>query len=322
MSTYALFIAVFVACMVEAIEATTIVVAAGATRNWRSALTGSGLALITLAVVVSVFGPSIMLLPINVLRIVVGGLLLIFGLQWLQKAVLRASGVKAMHDEAAIYQRQVAQAEAAAHESRFGVSDWYAFTLAYKGTLLEGLEVVFIVLTFATNDGHLGIAVIAALLAIIVIVTAGVIVRGPLTKVPENTLKFIVGIMLTSFGAFWGAEGVGADWPFSDAILLILAPSILLYALLLVWIFHRRGQGVAKSKPAPAAEPRKKPGPLKAFGLFWYDFIIGDDWQVAGGVVVMLTAIGLANRWSGAWIIMVVGLLFFIPYGTFRAARR
>jgi len=348
MTVYALFAAVFLACVVEAIEATTIVVAAGATRNWRSALTGTVLAVIALAVIVTVLGPSIMLLPINILRIVVGSLLLIFGLQWLQKAVLRASGVKALHDEAEIYQRKVAEAQAAQTRSRFGVSDWYAFTLAFKGTLLEGLEVVFIVLTFATNEGHLGVAVVAALLAIVLVVIVGVIVRGPLTKVPENTLKFVVGIMLTSFGIFWGAEGVGVEWPGSDAALLVLAPSILVYCLLLMWYFRSRrirgesaaspvepaGEPVAGDVPLPAGsggvavavetttETKTKPGRLKAFGLFWYDFIIGDDWQVAAGVVAMLVVLALTAAWSLAWVVAAVALAVLIPYGTFRAARR
>jgi uncharacterized membrane protein len=144
---------------------------------------------------------------------VIGALLAIFGLQWLRKAVLRAAGYKALHDEASAYLREVTAAETAARESRRGVSDWYAFTLAFKGVLLEGLEVVFIVITFGANQKNIGAAVIGAAAAIVVITVAGIAVRAPLTKVPENWLKFAVGIMLTSFGTFWGAEGAGVAWP-------------------------------------------------------------------------------------------------------------
>ncbi|MCL2515734.1 MAG: hypothetical protein FWD85_09835 [Microbacteriaceae bacterium] len=346
MTSVALFIAVFLACLVEAVEATTIVVAAGATRNWRSAMAGSVAALLVLAAGVAVFGPAIMLLPLGILRVVVGGLLLVFGLQWLRKAVLRGSGIKALHDEDAIFQREVAAAESARTESRFGVSDWYAFTLSFKGVLLEGLEVVFIVLTFATNQGNLPVAIIGAVAAVIVVVIAGAVVRGPLSRVPENTLKFIVGIMLTSFGVFWGAEGAGALWPGSDAALLVIAPAVAVYCLLLVLAFRRRARAAQRSKvlvgagaaasapaevedvaavpapaPAPAPAPKKKPGRLAAFGLFWYDFIVGDDWLITAGVALTLVVVAVAQAWPAAWIIAPIGLLALIPYGTARAAR-
>jgi uncharacterized membrane protein len=350
MTDFALFAAVFLACMVEAVEATTIVVAVGATRNWRSALMGTIAAVIVLAAIVAIAGPAIMLLPIAILRVVVGGLLLIFGLQWLRKAVLRASGLKALHDEDAIYRREVAAANSASTRSRAGISDWYAFTLSFKGVLLEGLEVVFIVLTFATNQGNLPVAVIASAVAILVVVLMGVIVRGPLARVPENTLKFIVGVMLTSFGIFWGAEGVGASWPGEDAALLIIAPAIAVYCLLLTWLFARRRRATETASapvtgptgPAATVQPADtetssattpaavatttqtepaRPGPLKRFGLFWYDFVIGDDWQIAAGVAVLLAIIGVASSWTGAWAIGVVGVAALIPYGTFRAAR-
>lgn len=336
MTAFALFAAVFLACVVEAVEATTIVVAAGSSRNWRSALMGTIAAVIVLAVIVAVVGPAILLLPLAILRVVIGGLLLVFGLQWLRKAVLRAAGVKALHDEDAIFQRQRAAAQAAATRSRAGISDWYAFTLSFKGVLLEGLEVVFIVLTFATNQGNLPVAIAASAAAIAVVVIMGVIVRGPLSRVPENTLKFVVGVMLTSFGLFWGAEGVGAHWPGSDAALLIIAPAVLIFCLLLVVIFrNRRRSAEASPKQVPVTPPattasgqaatttmiKKEPGPLKRFGLFWYDFVIGDDWQIAAGVVLLLVITGLAGGWALAWLITVVAVALLIPYGTARAAR-
>ncbi|MCL2782536.1 MAG: hypothetical protein FWD80_00965 [Propionibacteriaceae bacterium] len=330
MSVYALFIAVFLACAVEAVEATTIVVAAGATRNWRSALTGAAVAFVVLCVIVAVLGPSIMLLPIWVLRTVVGGLLLIFGLQWITKAILRAAGVKSRHDETAIYEAKTSEAESAKVERKFGVSDWYAFTLSFKGVLLEGLEVVFIVLTFATNDGHLLVALLAAGLAILIIITIGVVVRGPLSAMPENTLKFIVAILLTTFGLYWGAEGVGASWPGSDAALLVIAPCVAVFALALTWVFtmarrkradHLVTDAGEADATTPPVEPLKKRSWIASFGAFWYDFIIGDDWQIAAGVVIMLAILAAASGWPLAWIIGVVGIAFLIPYASFRAAQ-
>jgi uncharacterized membrane protein len=384
MNDTALFAAVFLACIVEAVEATTIVVAAGATRNWRSALTGSVVALFVLAVAVAIAGPAITLLPLGVLRIAVGGLLFVFGLQWIRKAVLRASGYKALHDEDAIYRKQVAAAQAADHSSRFGVRDWYAFTLSFKGVLLEGLEVVFIVLTFGTNQGNLPLAALAALIAVVIVIVLGAAVRGPLSRVPENTLKFIVGIMLTSFGAFWGAEGAGAAWPGSDASLLVLVPSVAAFSLVLVVLMRVRRNAVSRRRsgdgpseklagPAEGAIPEtvltgvrnavvshpadgtgpaamsaaaspKAPGGsaeataarvgasarrgrpvaerFKAFGLFWYDFVIGDDWQIAAGVALALIAVALLSAHAAAWVVVPCAIAVLIPYGVWRANRR
>jgi len=226
-----LILTVFVACAVEAIEALTIVLAAGLTREWRSTFQGMAVALVVLAAIVAVLGPTITLLPLTALRLVVGALLAIFGLQWLRKAILRATGYKSLHDEASAYLREVAAAKAAATSSRGRVHDWYAFTLSFKGVLLEGLEVIFIVITFGANQHNVGAAVIGAAAAVVVVAVTGVLVRAPLAKVPENALKFAVGIMLTSFGIFWGAEGAGVAWPGNDAALLVLVPVVALVAL-------------------------------------------------------------------------------------------
>ena len=239
MGAGALFVAVFLACAVEAVEATTIVLAAGTARDWRSALTGMSAALVLLVILVAALGPAVSALPLRELRLVVGALLLIFGLQWLRKAILRASGHKALHDESEIYRTQLAAA-GAAQRRRFGsVPDWYGFTLSFKGVLLEGLEVVFIALTFGGNANNIPLAGLAAVCAVAVVAAAGAAVRAPLARVPENTLKFIVGIMLTAFGTFWGAEGAGAHWPGSDAALLVLVPAIALFALGLVALLRR-----------------------------------------------------------------------------------
>lgn len=242
----ALFVAVFLACAVEAVEATTIVLAAGTTRDWRSALTGVGAGLVVLGTVVGALGPALSTIPLDPLRLVVGGLLLVFGLQWLRKAILRASGYKALHDEAATYLRHVEAAQRASKVGRAGVRDWYAFTLSFKGVLLEGLEVAFIALTFGTNQHDVALAALAAAAAVAVVASVGVAVRAPLARVPENTLKFVVGVMLTGFGTFWGAEGAGARWPGSDAALLVLIPCVAAVAL---GITHR----LRASAPAPEA---------------------------------------------------------------------
>ncbi len=227
-----LFVAAFLACAVEAVEAATVVVAVGLTRSWSSSLRGVGFGVAALAAVVGALGPALTQIPLDPLRLVVGGLLLVFGLGWLRKAILRASGYKSLHDEAAAFERQIAQASGAAGEKRGWMGgDSYAFTLAFKAVLLEGLEVAFIVLTFGANAHEVPLAALAAAAAIAVVVGLAAIVRGPLSRVPENTIKFAVGVMLTSFGSFWGAEGAGAHWPGSDASLAGIIPAVAVLSL-------------------------------------------------------------------------------------------
>src|SRR6266699_195534 len=206
-----LFLAAFLASAVEMVEALTIVLAVGVTRGWRSTLVGVGAATVALTAVVGALGPALTLVPLNALRVVVGALLLAFGLQWLRKAILRASGYKALHDEDEIFRRETEAARAAAGERRAGL-DWYAFTLSFK--------VVFLEITFGSSAGRLTLAAIAAAAALVVVGGAGLAVRAPLSRVPENTLKFGVGLLLTTFGTFWATEGVGAHWPGGDAALL------------------------------------------------------------------------------------------------------
>jgi len=248
-----LFAAVFLASLVEGVEAVTIVLAAGLTRGWRSALTGAGAAVVALAVVVAALGPALTALPIDVLRLIVGGLLLVFGLQWLRKAILRAGGFKPLHDEDAIFAAQLAEAREAGREPR-GI-DAYAFTVSFKGVLLEGLEVAFIVVTFGSNQHNVALAALAAAVAVVVVVVAGVAVRAPLSRVPENTLKYGVGVMLTSFGMFWGAEGAGADWPAGDAAILALIAFMLLLSLALVAVLRRRLARRPRTTAAAAPTP-------------------------------------------------------------------
>jgi uncharacterized membrane protein len=245
-----LVLSVFLACTVEAVEALTIVLAVGTTRSWSSAIGGIGAAMLALAVIVAALGPALTSLPIDLLRVVIGGLLLIFGLQWLRKAILRAAGSKAKHDEIQIYEAQAtASREAGAKHDGF---DGYAFTITFKGVLLEGLEVAFIVLTFGASQHRVALAAAAAGFALLVVVAAGAAVRAPLAKVPENTMKFAVGVMLSSFGMFWGAEGVGASWPGGDAALLAIVPGVLILAIGLLALLIRR---TARAAPHAEDEP-------------------------------------------------------------------
>src|SRR5262249_4315735 len=239
MSPAYLILATFLACAVEAVEALTIVLAVGTTRGWRSTLYGVGAAGAVLAAVTAILGPALSSIPIDSLRIVVGTLLILFGLQWLYKAILRAAGLKAQRNETTAYARETQAAEQAALPAP-GRIDWYSFTLSFKGVLLEGLEVVFIVVTFGAAQGRVWIA---ALAAIAVVVTAGFVVRGPLTRVPENALKFAVGVLLTSFGIFWTGEGIGADWPGEDASLLAIIAFMLLGSLAILLVAKPDDEG-------------------------------------------------------------------------------
>jgi uncharacterized membrane protein len=251
MRSAVLVAAVFLACAVEMVEALTIVLAVALTRGWRSVRLGIGAALLALAVVVALLGPALTVLPLDVLRVVVGFLLLVFGMQWLRKAVLRSAGYLPLHDEDRIFEREVAltRAEPAASTEQH---DWYAFTLSFKGVFLEGLEVAFLVVTFGAAHHDFPLAIAAALAALVVVVSVGVVVHRPLSRVPENTLKFGVGLMLVSFGTFWGAEGVGAAWPGGDAALVGLLGLYAMVALLLVTWLRREYDSRLLSVREPA----------------------------------------------------------------------
>jgi uncharacterized membrane protein len=241
----------FFAALVEFVEALTIVLAVGVTRQWRSTLVGVGAATAALVLIVGIFGSAIVLfVPIDVLRLVVGAFLLVFGLQWLCKAVLRAAGAKAKHDEAAIYQRELAQLTEEPPVPASGM-DWISFTVAFKGVLLEGLEVAFIVVTFGASAGQLGPAILGATVAGVLVLVVGALVHRPLARVPENGLKYAVGLMLVTFGTFWAGEGIGIDWPASDAILLVLLAAYLVASLAAVWAVR----GTLTGRRTPATNP-------------------------------------------------------------------
>jgi uncharacterized membrane protein len=242
-----LALSVFLACAVEAVEALTIVLAVGTTRSWSSALAGVGAAALALAAVIGALGPALSALPLGVLRLVVGALLLVFGLQWLRKAILRSAGLKERHDETAAFAHERDAALAAGAVAGRGF-DGYAFTIAFKGVLLEGLEVAFIALTFGSNQHRVGLAAASAAAAVLLVAGVGVAIHAPLARVPENAMKFAVGVMLTSFGTFWGAEGAGADWPGGDAALLALIPGVLLVSFALVAWLRRAPAHAGRSR--------------------------------------------------------------------------
>jgi len=246
-----LLLASFLASTVEMVEALTIVLAAGVTRGWRSSLIGVGVAVVVLAAITAILGPTLTLIPINALRLFVGGLLLVFGLQWLRKAILRASGYKATRNEAALYEKELAAARAQGTTVRAGL-DWYAFTLCFKGVLLEGLEVVFIVITFGATANQVPLAALGAAIALVLVLSIGFIVHRPLSRVPENALKYGVGILLTSFGTFWAVEGLGINWPGSDVAILALIGVYLVVSFAYVGAL-RRLRAAAAARQAVAA---------------------------------------------------------------------
>jgi len=331
-TNFALFLSVFLACAVEAVEAVTIVLAAGTARDWKSAFRGVAAGLLTLALIIGIAGPAISRLPISSLRILVGGLLLVFGLQWLRKAILRSSGYKALHDEDQIFRDEVAAARAAGNVSRIGIDDWYAFTLSYKGVLLEGLEVAFIVLTFGTIQHQVGLASIAAISAVVIASIAGFVLAKPLSRVPENAMKFSVGILLTSFGIFWGAEGSGAKWPGDNwAVLgLIGFVSALSFALVIFLKLKYSCQQVEVFEELSefAEEVILEPqtggviNGIKAFGEFWYDFIIGDDWSIAVGIVLAFFGTEWLKGSTGqSWYLLPIATALLVSNSLVRATK-
>jgi Ca2+/H+ antiporter, TMEM165/GDT1 family len=207
---------------VEFVEALTIVLAMGTTRGWRSAWAGVGAAAAVLAALTAVGGYALQeAVPEHTLQLVIGALLLLFGLQWLRKAVLRAAGLKALHDEDATYREQVEAGRAAPRERRLGL-DWVGFAVTFKGVLLEGVEVVIIVIGFGVSGGSVALAAVGAVLGGAIVIAAGFALHRPLSRVPENTMKLTVGLLLTTFGTFWIVEGLGGDWPGGDAVLPLL----------------------------------------------------------------------------------------------------
>jgi Ca2+/H+ antiporter, TMEM165/GDT1 family len=229
-SSVGLAASTLLAAGVEFVEAFTIVLAMGVTRGWRSTLAGTISALILLAAIAAVSGYTLInWFPESLLQLIVGSLLLVFGLQWLRKAILRSSGLKSMHDEDETFREELEAARRAGEEKRMGL-DWFGFVVSFKGVFLEGLEVIFIVITFGLNAHSMPTAIAGASAGGVIVLVAGIALHKPLARVPENTIKFAVGLLLSTFGTFWAVEGLGAfkhgnesvEWPGGDAALLVI----------------------------------------------------------------------------------------------------
>ena len=260
-ATWGLLIATFVACFVEMVEATTIVMATGFTRSWRSAIAGTLAALAGLAVVTVAAGYALTRwLPEAALQLAIGGLLLIFGLQWLRKAILRSSGRKAVHDEDAIYREEVEAAKCAGKGP--GAIDMFSFMVSFKGVFLEGIEVVFIVITFGLNADNIPVASAGAVAAVVVVLGLAVAVRRPLAMINENLLKYAVGLLLASFGTFWAIEGIGVfrdgreslEWPGHDLAILGLLAAWLILSRIFVAVLRTPS---SQTTPTPVEEVAK-----------------------------------------------------------------
>lgn len=259
-ASWALAAAVFLATIVEMAEAVTIVVAMGMTRSWRSAIAGTITALVGLVIFTAAAGYAIVTwLPEAALQLVIGGLLLIFGFQWLRKAILRSAGRKSMHDEAEIFAEQAAAAKAASSRSLLGL-DYFAYVVSLKGVFLEGVEVVFIVITFGLNAKNVPVATVAAAAGAALVLVAAIAAHGPLTRVPENTLKYGVAILLSTFGTFWVVEGLGIfragrepiEWPAGNLALLVVLVGWLALSRVLIRAFRQRPSGTTGAGTFPA----------------------------------------------------------------------
>ncbi len=286
---WSIFLPAFLACIVECVEALTIVLAIGVSINWKSSLWGATSGLALLVVLIAVFGSAIVLLiPINILRIVIGIILVLFGIQWLEKAILRYTGLKAKHDETKVY--ETTRQEYDAMEIDHSKFNKFGFLTSFKSVLLEGLEVALIVITFGlTGDANpfqgIYTTSLAAIMALLVVIALGVVIRKPITNIPENMFKFVVGIMLVTFGTFWSGEGFGVTWPLSDLFLLVLVAFYLLLSLILIrWISRRTLNPKIKDR-----NPQDYPIPIR---ILWevFDFFSG-DWTVFCGIIITVAAI-------------------------------
>ena len=289
----------FLASAVEFVEAFTIVLVVGVTINWRSSLVGTFAAVATLALMIAILGVALVqLVPLAMLRLVVGIILILFGLKWLKKALLRYGGLKALHDEEAIFEENMAELRArgesaTSHLQPFGIA------MSYKAVLLEGLEVAFIVITFGSSvatsatskASGIASAAIGASIAGLLVILLGVLARAPLKQVPENTLKFVVGIMLTTFGTFWAGEGFGVQWPSADLFILAIAAIYLLASFVLVtWLKRAKLRQITYARASQASVS----GPLIDVIKAIYNFVVG-DMIILIGVIITIGVLALAN---------------------------
>jgi uncharacterized membrane protein len=318
-------LASFLASTVEFVEALTIVLAVGLTRGWRWALVGSAAGVALLAALVLGLGSSLRAVPLAVLQQVVGVLLLMFGLRWLNKAVLRGGGVLPLHDEAKAFASQ-AQALRAEGATPHRAIDFVAFVTTFKTVVLEGIEVVFVVVALGAKPGLIGPAAAGAGLAMLLVVALGLLLHRPLASVPENTLKFAVGAMLTAFGTYWAGEGIGLAWPGSD---LAILPLIVFFVALGLALSKLCAAGPARAPAAVrmAAMPVAvhPPGRLASVAAELFGLFVDDLWLAAGILAwVAAAALLLASHppeMRAGCVLFTAGLATMLVASVFRRAR-
>jgi uncharacterized membrane protein len=319
----------FLASLVEFVEALTIVLAIGIVRGWRWTLAGAVSALAGLVALVLVLGPSLVLVPLPVLQVVIGTLLLMFGLRWLRKAILRAAGIVALHDEQRAFEKETAAMQGAETSPR-GPLDAVAFAAAFKGVFLEGLEVVFIVIAMATRSDLLTPAATGAALAFVTVLLLGVVLHRPLTRVPENALKLCVGILLAAFGTFWVGEGSGLEWRGGDGSLIALALLFGALAAALVFLARRLG---ARRKPSAVdgASKTSVPEPTSSaivaawrelYGLFVDDILLAAGIFGAVAIMVGQAHLALISSNDAATLLLVTIVTTLLAISSLKAAAR
>ena len=323
-------LASFMASMVEFVEALTIVLAVGVVRGWRSSLMGAAAGVALLAVLILALGQSLSNVPLPAMQLVIGILLLMFGMRWLRKAVLRAAGVLPLHDEAEAFGKTTQQLRNQAHGASAAI-DKVAFLTTFKTVMLEGIEVVFIVIALGAHGQMLVPASAGAGLALAVVIALGFWLHRPLAKVPENALKFGVGVMLSAFGTFWVGEGVGLQWIGGDAAVLALMAVFLGVAIGLVELC-RRARGMAMAKPRAASSAPKSAtaatataGPLASLAGELTGLFVDDGWMASGILLWTLGAWSIASREpnvsTAACLIFAVGMPLLLAISTLRRAR-
>jgi uncharacterized membrane protein len=324
-------LASFLASLVEFVEALTIVLAVGIVRGWRSALFGAAAGVLVLAALVLALGTSLAALPLPILQFVIGALLLMFGLRWLRKAVLRQAGVLPLHDEAEAFAKETERLRRAAGGPA-GALDKVAVATTFKTVMLEGIEVVFIVIALGSGGRLLAPAAIGAALALAVVLVLGVWLHRPLARVPENALKFGVGIMLAAFGTFWVGEGIGLHWPGEDLAIVVLMAAFLLLALALVAAGRRAHRGGstkpgarAANAPSAAAAPARLAGPIRSAMTELWGLFVDDGWLAGGILAWLLAAWVFAARHpvagAGACALFAAGVLSMLSLSVVQRAR-
>lgn len=316
-------LASFMASLVEFVEALTIVLAVGVTRGWRSALLGTAAGLAVLVALVLALGRSLTAAPLPLLQLVVGFLLLMFGLRWLHKAVLRAAGIVPLHDENQAFAHEIETHRAAGYAGR--TLDKIALVTTFKTVMLEGIEVVFIVIALGASGGHLVPASLGALLALLLVVGLGLWLHRPLANVPENSLKFGVGVMLAAFGTFWVGEGIGLVWPGEDAAIFVLIAVFLTVGLGLAKVCKRLYLPLPVKPATRTAQPAPAASGLTWIGSELLGLFVGDLWLAAGVMVWVFGAWAVEARYGLAaglaCSLFAAGLAAVLAVSTVRHAR-